>query len=114
MALINSSKPIIPLSSVAEILGAKLRTLRMYEDKNLLPKHPENGNKKLYSISDLRSIALVHYLASTRKVNANGIYFVLEMLEYYVDENQKEKIFKSVEKKLTMQDKATTQQYDAK
>jgi DNA-binding transcriptional MerR regulator len=95
MALIDADKPIIPLSSVAQMLSAKLRTLRMYEEKGLLPVH-EHG-KKLYSINDLRMIAFVHYLASFKKVNANGVRFVLELLNDHLDQEQKESLLSSVE-----------------
>ena len=38
MALLDNNKDVLPLASIAEILNAKIRTLRMYEDKGLLPK----------------------------------------------------------------------------
>ena len=94
MALIDADKPIMPLSSVAEILNAKLRTLRMYEDKGLLPN---KEGKKLFSINDLRGIAFVHYLASVKKVNAHGIRFIRELLDEHMDSIQKEKLLSSVE-----------------
>jgi len=96
MGLIDVNKPIIPLSGVAQMLNAKLRTLRMYEEKGLLPPC-EGSKKKLYSINDLRIIAFVHYLASFKKVNANGVRFVLELLNEHVDKEQKEALLASVE-----------------
>ena len=95
MALIDSDKPIMPLSSVAEILNAKQRTLKMYDEKGLLPY--KEGVKKLYSINDLKSIAFVHYLANIKKVNANGIKFILELLNEHMDGLQKDKLLESVE-----------------
>ena len=95
MPLIDAEKPIMPLSSVAEILNAKQRTLRMYEDKGLLPA--KEGVKKLYSINDLRSIAFVHYLANVQKVNANGIRFIQELLNDHLESAQREKLLLSVE-----------------
>ena len=95
MALIDVDKPIIPLSSVAQMLSAKLRTLRMYDEKGLLPVR--EGGKKLYSINDLRIIAFVHYLANFKKVNANGVRFILEMLNEHLDKEQKEILLLSVE-----------------
>lgn len=95
MALIDVNKPIIPLSSVAQMLSAKLRTLRMYDEKGLLPTR--EGGKKLYSINDLRIIAFVHYLVSFKKVNANGVRFILEMLNEHLDKEQKETLLVSVE-----------------
>ncbi len=37
MALLNNDKDVLPLSSIAELLSAKVRTLKMYEEKGLLP-----------------------------------------------------------------------------
>jgi DNA-binding transcriptional MerR regulator len=81
------------------MIEAKSRTLRMYEDKGLLPKH-KGVDKKLYSINDIQKIAFVHYIASVKKVNANGIKYVLELLENHVDKGLKEKIMENVEEKL--------------
>jgi len=33
VALIDNDKDILPLSSIAEVLTAKIRTLKMYEEK---------------------------------------------------------------------------------
>lgn len=99
MSLIDNDKPVIPLSGIAEMIEAKSRTLRMYEDKGLLPKH-EGVEKKLYSINDIQKIAFVHYIASVKKINANGIRYVLELLEQHVSPEEKEAIMQSIEKKL--------------
>jgi len=99
MALLNNEKCILPLSSIAEILSAKVRTLKMYEDKQLLPQK-ENITKKLYSISDVKIIAFVHYLASVKKINANGIKYILEILHNNMDEKNKNDFLDIVETKL--------------
>lgn len=98
MALLNNDKDILPLSSIAEVLTAKVRTLKMYEDKGLLPK--KNETKKLYSINDVKMIAFVHYLASVKKINANGIKYVTEMLEKNMDEKNKADFLDFVEDKM--------------
>jgi DNA-binding transcriptional MerR regulator len=56
----------------------------MYEDKGLLPQ--KEDAKRLYSINDVKSIAFVHYLASVKKINANGIKYILEILRENMDE----------------------------
>lgn len=99
MALLNNEKCILPLSSIAEILSAKARTLKMYEEKKLLPQK-ENATKKLYSISDVKVIAFVHYLASVKKINANGIKYILEMLHNNMDENNRNEFLDIIETKL--------------
>ncbi|WP_373072976.1 MerR family transcriptional regulator [Sulfurimonas sp.] len=95
MALLNNKKNVLPLSSIAEILSAKPRTLKMYEDKGLLPI--KDDIKKLYSIDDVKSIAYVHYLASVKKINANGIKYILEILKDNMDEKTRNDFLDLVE-----------------
>lgn len=99
MALLDNEKCVLPLSSIAELLSAKVRTLKMYEDKGLLP-HKESTVKKLYSISDVKVIAFVHYLASIKKINANGIKYILEMIDNNMDEKNRNEFLDIVEGKL--------------
>lgn len=95
MALLDNNKDVLPLASIAELLTAKVRTLKMYEEKGLLPQKKEH--KKFYSINDVRLIAFVHYLASFKKVNANGIKYILEMLNENMDEKNREDYLSFVE-----------------
>ncbi len=99
MALLDNEKDILPLSSIAELLTAKIRTLKMYEDKGLLPQK-NHENKKLYSINDVKLIAFTHYLASVKKINANGIKYIVEMLENNMDEKNKTEFLDIVEDKM--------------
>lgn len=98
MALLDNAKDVLPLSSIAELLTAKVRTLKMYEDKGLLPQ--KKYSKKLYSISDVKMIAFVHYLASVKKINANGIKYIIEMLESNMDEKNRTDFLNLIEQKL--------------
>ena len=98
MALLDNNKDVLPLSSIAELLTAKIRTLKMYEEKGLFPKKKEI--KKLYSINDVKIISFVHYLASVKKINANGIKYIIEMLENNMDEKNKTSFLDIVEQKL--------------
>lgn len=98
MALLDNTKDVIPLSSVAELLTAKVRTLKMYEEKGLLPLKKET--KKLYSIDDIQIISFVHYLASVKKINANGIKYIIGMLDNNMDEKNRRDFLDLVEQKL--------------
>jgi len=99
LALLDNEKDILPLSSIAELLTAKIRTLKMYEDKGLLPQKNQE-NKKLYSINDVKLIAFTHYLASVKKINANGIKYIVGMLENNMDEKNKTEFLDIVEAKM--------------
>jgi len=98
LALLDNKKDVLPLSSIAELLTTKIRTLKMYEEKGLLPHKDES--KKLYSIDDVKFIAFTHYLASLKKINANGIKYILEMLHNNMDEKNRDKFIDLVEKKM--------------
>jgi len=98
LALLDNAKDVLPLSSIAELLTAKVRTLKMYEEKGLLPT--KKNPKKLYSINDVKIIAFVHYLASVKKINANGIKYITEMLESNMDEKNRADFLELVETKL--------------
>lgn len=99
MPLIDNNKDILPLSSIAELLSSKIRTLKMYEDRDLLPSK-EGKTKKLYSIEDVKIISFVHYLASVKKINANGIKYILEMLQQNMDEKTRTEFLEIVESKM--------------
>ena len=70
----------------------------MYEEKGLLPY--KKDTKKLYSIGDVKFIAFTHYLAGVKKINANGIIYILEMLNNNMDEKNKANFLDLVEKKM--------------
>jgi MerR family transcriptional regulator, heat shock protein HspR len=112
MALLNNDKDVIPLSSIAELLSAKIRTLKMYEDKKLLPSK-NNTIKKLYSINDIKIIAFVHYLANIKKINANGIKYILEMIEKNMDEKNRNDFLNIIETKLEGVSGNETQDFEA-
>lgn len=98
MALLNNDKDVLPLSSIAELLTTKVRTLKMYEEKGLFPSKKEI--KELYSINDVQKISFVHYLASVKKINANGIKYINEMLNNNMDEKNRAEFLELVETKL--------------
>jgi MerR family transcriptional regulator, heat shock protein HspR len=99
MALLDNDKDILPLSSISELLSAKIRTLKMYEEKGLLPLKNQKI-KKLYSINDVKIVAFVHYLANIKKINANGIKYILEMISENMDEQNRNVFLEIIESKL--------------
>lgn len=99
MAYIDDATPIISLSTAADILNIKQRTLRMYEEKKLLPNH-DGSAKKLYSLNDIRFIGFIHYLAGYKRINATGIKFIVEELFPKLKESEKEEYFKTAENTL--------------
>jgi len=99
LALLDNDKNVLPLSSIAELLNAKIRTLKMYEEKGLFPKN-QSVIKKSYSINDIKIISFVYYLASVKKINANGIKYILDVLNNNMDEDAKSEFLDIVESKM--------------
>jgi DNA-binding transcriptional MerR regulator len=98
LALLDNNKDILPLSSIAELLSAKVRTLKMYQEKGLFPV--KKDIKKLYSINDVQIISFVHYLASFKKINANGIKYIISMLDNNMDSKNREDFLDLIDQKL--------------
>jgi len=96
MAYINDELPIIALSTVADILKIKPRTLRMYEEKGLLPSH-NGGVKKLYSLNDVKFIGFIHYLAGYKRVNASGIKLIVEEFLPKLSKDEVNKLYRDAE-----------------
>lgn len=96
MAYIEDDTPVIALSTAADILKIKPRTLRMYEEKKLLPSN-NGGVKKLYSLNDLKFIGFIHYLAGYKRVNASGIKFIIEECLPKLSKEEKEKLYKDAQ-----------------
>jgi len=99
LALLDNDKNVLPLSSIAELLNAKVRTLKMYEEKGLFPKN-QGIVKKSYSINDIKIISFVYYLASVKKINANGIKYIMDILNNNMDEDAKNEFLDIVESKM--------------
>lgn len=98
MPKIDPTIPIIPLSSIATILNAKVRNLKAYEEKGLLPK--KESENKLYSIDDIQVIQFVHYLASVKRLNASGIRYVLNLMETMLSSEQNQLLLDEAEREL--------------
>ncbi|MFA9373795.1 MAG: MerR family transcriptional regulator, partial [Poseidonibacter sp.] len=67
-------------------------------DRKLLPLKTEI--KKLYSINDIRVISFVHYLSSIKKINTNGIKYIIDILDNNMDEKNREEFLDFVEDKM--------------
>lgn len=98
MPKIEPTLPIIPLSSIASILNAKVRNLKAYEEKGLLPK--KESENKLYSLDDIEKIQLVHYLASVKRLNASGIRYILKMMETMLSNEQVQTLLDEAEREM--------------
>ncbi len=77
----NNDKPIFTLSVAAEILHLHPRTLRIYEEHDLVVPTRTQTNRRRYSQNDIKKFQFIQYLTRERGVNLSGVTIILELLE---------------------------------
>lgn len=78
---VNHDKPIFTLSVAAEILHLHPRTLRIYEEHNLVVPTRTQTNRRRYSQNDIKKFQFIQYLTRERGVNLSGVKIILVMLD---------------------------------
>lgn len=78
---INADKPMFPISVLADILQVHQRTLRIYDDANILVPSRSPKNRRLYSLNDIERSKFVQYLTRDLGINLAGIKIVFHLLE---------------------------------
>jgi hypothetical protein len=78
---VNNDKPIFTLSVAAEILHLHPRTLRIYEEHNLVVPTRTKTNRRRYSQNDIKKFQFIQYLTRERGVNLSGVKIILALLE---------------------------------
>ena len=77
----DSSLPILPISSIAAALNVHQRTLRIYDTEGILcPKRTEK-NRRNYSLDDLEKAKLILFLTRNLAMNLAGVKLILSMVE---------------------------------
>lgn len=78
---LNPDKPMFPISVVADILKIHQRTLRIYDDENILVPSRSPKNRRLYSFNDIERGKFVQYLTRELGINLAGIKIIFHLLE---------------------------------
>lgn len=78
---LDPEKPMFPISVVAEILKVHQRTLRIYDDENLLVPTRSPKNRRLYSFNDIERGKFIQYLTRELGINLAGIKIISYLLE---------------------------------
>jgi MerR family transcriptional regulator/heat shock protein HspR len=74
-------RPRYMISVAAELVGMHPQTLRMYEQKGLVPPQRTAGNTRLYSEADLERLRLIQQLTTQLGLNLAGVEAVLDLEE---------------------------------
>lgn len=75
---VENSDPIYPISVAAKLLDVHPRTLRIYEEENLV-KPARRGNKRYYSNDDLEWIRCLRGLIHDKGISIPGIKMLLDL-----------------------------------
>lgn len=78
---INPDKPVFPISVVADILQVHQRTLRIYNEENIIVPARSPKNRRLYSINDIEKGKFIQYLSRELGINIIGIKIIMEFLK---------------------------------
>ena len=77
---LDPEKPMFPISVVADILKVHQRTLRIYDDENLLVPSRSPKNRRLYSFNDIERGKFIQYLTRELGINLAGIKIIFHLL----------------------------------
>lgn len=77
---ISADRPIFTLSVAAELLGLHPRTLRIYEEKQLIVPARTEGNRRRYSQNDINRFQSIRRLTNGG-VNLEGVRIILDMAD---------------------------------
>lgn len=81
MASIDPEKPVFSISVAADIIGVHPRTLRIYEQEDLIDPSRTPGSRRRYSLQDLQTVRFIRHLTQEKGVNLAGIRIIMDMLE---------------------------------
>ncbi|MDD3150991.1 MAG: MerR family transcriptional regulator [Candidatus Gastranaerophilales bacterium] len=78
---LSADKPMFPISVVADILKIHQRTLRIYDEANILVPSRSPKNRRVYSMNDIERGKFVQYLTRELGINLSGIKIIFTLLE---------------------------------
>lgn len=76
----RNEEPLFSISVVARLIGISPRTLRSYEDAELICPFRTEGRTRLYSKNDIRKLQVIHYLHKKKEVNLSGIKIIMDII----------------------------------
>ena len=77
----EESEPLYVISIVARIIGVGTHTLRYYERMGLLEPTRSQGNRRLYSYSDIERLRHIKTLMEDLGVNLAGVEVILRLTQ---------------------------------
>lgn len=77
---LDMEKPMFPISVIADVLKVHQRTLRIYDEEELLSPSRSPKNRRLYSMKDIETGKFIQYLTKEMGINLAGIKIIFNLL----------------------------------
>lgn len=77
----NADEPVLSIGKVAQALNLHQRTLRIYDEQDLLVARRSKQNRRLYSLNDIERGKLIQFLTRNLAINLAGVRIILKLLE---------------------------------
>ncbi len=74
-------KPLFPISTLADILNVHQRTLRIYDEEEILVPKRNSKNRRLYTYKDVEKGMFIQLLGRELGINIAGIKIITQILE---------------------------------
>ena len=78
---LDMEKPMFPISVIADVLKVHQRTLRIYDEEELLTPSRSPKNRRLYSMKDIELGKFIQYLTKEMGINLAGIKIIFNLLD---------------------------------
>ena len=75
----HESEPVYVISVAARLAGLPCWVLRVLDDQGIVVPVRTESNRRLYSDSDIQTLAYVRHLTEERGVNIAGVKVILEL-----------------------------------
>jgi len=75
------NRPMFPISVVADILKVHQRTLRIYDEEQILIPSRSPKNRRLYSFNDIERGKFIQYLTRELGINIVGVKIITHLLK---------------------------------
>lgn len=79
--LIDSNKPILPISTVAQALNIHQRTLRIYDKEAILCPARTSKNRRMYTFQDFEKAKVIVFMTRNLALNIAAVKLILAIFE---------------------------------
>lgn len=73
--------PILPIGAVAKVLSVHQRTLRIYDEQEILVPKRSSTNKRLYTLEDVELGRFVLFLTRNLAINLAGVKIIMALIK---------------------------------